>query len=235
MGKAGLPRMAARVLARLFVTDSGGLTAAELVRHLGVSPASVSKAVTYLEGVELVRRERTTRQRRERYLVDDDVWFQSLLTTANAHGSWADVARRGAGILGPATQAGARLDHMARFFARLSADMTSGIDMMNKVEASSGVEFVPAADDAMTVLAALAHAGVPLSAGALARALGWGVDRVESALRVAGEHPGLGDPVALRRVGPEHYGLGPRTDRLSVFQREALGRLAFADDLPTRR
>lgn len=54
----GLPRMPARVLACVVTTDSGALTAGELVRQLRVSPASVSKAVGYLEGLELLRRER---------------------------------------------------------------------------------------------------------------------------------------------------------------------------------
>ncbi|MFG2127994.1 hypothetical protein ACGFNV_09360 [Streptomyces sp. NPDC048751] len=41
--------MMAKVLAALFTTDSGSLTSAELVRRLQVSPASVSKAVGYLD------------------------------------------------------------------------------------------------------------------------------------------------------------------------------------------
>src|SRR3954453_6323914 len=54
----GLPKMTARVLASLYTTDTGSLTAPELVQRLQVSPASVSKAITLLESLGLIRRER---------------------------------------------------------------------------------------------------------------------------------------------------------------------------------
>ena len=50
----GLSRMTARVLAGLYLTDSGSLTAAELTRKLQVSPASISKAIGELERHELI-------------------------------------------------------------------------------------------------------------------------------------------------------------------------------------
>ncbi|WP_433699388.1 MarR family transcriptional regulator [Nocardiopsis sp. CA-288880] len=111
--EAGLPKMTARVLVSLHTADSGSLTAAELVQHLQISPASVSKAVTYLEGQGLLRRERD--ERRERYVVDDDVWYQSMIATAQAHTHLVEVARQGVGVLGPGTPAAARLENIARF------------------------------------------------------------------------------------------------------------------------
>ncbi|WP_043633198.1 MarR family transcriptional regulator [Nonomuraea candida] len=45
MVRTGLSRMTARVLACLYATDSGSLTAAELVRRVQASPASISKAI----------------------------------------------------------------------------------------------------------------------------------------------------------------------------------------------
>ncbi|MEU6039614.1 helix-turn-helix domain-containing protein [Actinomadura sp. NPDC047616] len=111
---SGMPRMTARVLACLYTTDSGSLTAAELVRHLQVSPASVSKAITFLEEQDLVRRERDER-RRERYVVDDDVWYQSMIASARSLAQVAETARQGVGILGPGTPAAARLEGAARF------------------------------------------------------------------------------------------------------------------------
>lgn len=56
--QGGIPQMMAKMLATLYTTDSGSLTSAELVQHLQVSPASISKAVGYLEAQELIRRER---------------------------------------------------------------------------------------------------------------------------------------------------------------------------------
>ncbi|WP_354638213.1 GbsR/MarR family transcriptional regulator [Kitasatospora camelliae] len=109
----GLPPMAARVVACLSVTDDGSLTAADLTRRLGVSPASVSKAVAYLEGQELLRRRRDGPRDRERYVIDGDVWRRSLLASAHRNALLAATTRRGAHVLGPATPAGARMDGAA--------------------------------------------------------------------------------------------------------------------------
>ncbi|GAA4822063.1 GbsR/MarR family transcriptional regulator [Streptomyces ziwulingensis] len=110
----GLSKMTARVLVSLFTTDAGSLTAAELVQRLQVSPASVSKAVAFLESQALIRRERDER-RRDRYFVDGDVWYQSMIASARAHARLIETARQGVGILGPGTPAAARLENIARF------------------------------------------------------------------------------------------------------------------------
>ncbi|MGW5053518.1 helix-turn-helix domain-containing protein [Actinokineospora sp. NPDC004072] len=110
----GLPKTMARVLTSLFTTDAGSLTAAELVQRLQVSPASISKAIAFLEGQGLVRRERDDR-RRERYLADNDVWYQSMLATVQTNLQLAETARRGVDVLGPGTPAAVRLENIARF------------------------------------------------------------------------------------------------------------------------
>ncbi|MER8185719.1 helix-turn-helix domain-containing protein [Kitasatospora sp. NPDC094015] len=110
----GLPKMMARVLTCLFTTDAGSVTASELVRRLDVSPASVSKAVAFLEGQGLIRRERDER-RRERYFVDDGVWYESMIATARTNAKLADTARQGVGVLGSGTPAAVRLENIARF------------------------------------------------------------------------------------------------------------------------
>ncbi|QEU89649.1 GbsR/MarR family transcriptional regulator [Streptomyces kanamyceticus] len=210
MVRTGLPRMAARVLARLVTTDSGGLTAAELVERLRVSPASVSKAVGYLEGLEVVRRERDAGRRRERYVIDDDVWLRAWLTSARTNAMWAETARRGAEILDAATPAGARLDQMRRFFTGLSDDMAGG---------TTAEVFA----DVLTVLAALVQVGGPLAVDRLAAALDWPRDRVADALRDAERHPDIAGPVALERVAPDTYAVVAAADRLTPEQRAALG------------
>jgi len=111
---SGLPKMMARVLVCLYTTDSGSLTAAELAQRLQVSPASISKAITFLESLDLVRRERDER-RRERYVVDDDLWYQSMIRSARNNAQLSQTARQGAGILGRGTPAAARLENIARF------------------------------------------------------------------------------------------------------------------------
>ncbi|GIH23299.1 MarR family transcriptional regulator [Acrocarpospora phusangensis] len=118
---SGLPRMMSRILTCLYVTDSGGLTAAELVQRLQVSPASISKSIAFLESQELVRRERQD-NRRERYVVDHDLWYQSMIASIRANERLVEVAREGVEVLGRSTPAGERLESVARFLAHVSED-----------------------------------------------------------------------------------------------------------------
>ncbi|RKE20080.1 helix-turn-helix domain-containing protein [Streptomyces sp. TLI_171] len=111
---SGMSRMPSRVLAALLITDSGSLTAAELAQRLQVSPASVSKAVAFLDEQSMIRRESDDR-RRERYLVDGDIWYRASVASARANSAVVDAARQGATVLGPDTPAGARLENIARF------------------------------------------------------------------------------------------------------------------------
>jgi DNA-binding transcriptional ArsR family regulator len=110
----GLPRMASSVLTCLYTSDTGSLTAGELVQRLGISPASVSKAVALLEVHGLVQRERID-GRRERYVADNEVWYQSMAAAVRSNAQIAEAARRGVAVLGPGSPAGLRLEKMALF------------------------------------------------------------------------------------------------------------------------
>lgn len=210
LAATGLPRMTSRVFVCLLTADAGGLTAADLVRRLQVSPASVSKSIGYLAVMELVVRQPDPGGRRERYVIEDDVWLRAWQADTGAHGEIATAAQRGIEIFGADTTAAARLGKMGQFFAQLSEQM-SGSTLSTAV-----------AYDALTALAALVHAGQPLSVGTLATALGWPRDRATAALDAIQRRPSIADPLALRAVGPEAYTLTTRPDRLSPAQREAL-------------
>lgn len=121
--ETGFPRMTSRVFVSLLTSDSGSLTAADLVRQLRVSPASVSKSVGYLERMDLIDRTPDTGGRRERYAIVDDVWLRAWRTDTGAHARVAAAAQRGTEIFGPGTPTGARLGKMGRFFAWLSGQM----------------------------------------------------------------------------------------------------------------
>ncbi|MEV5506942.1 helix-turn-helix domain-containing protein [Streptomyces orinoci] len=128
----GLPRMTAAVLACLYTTDTGSLTAAELVQRLRVSPASVSKAVGFLEEQELIRRERDPR-RRDRYVIDDDVWFRAMLASARLNAAIADEVRWGAGVMGAGTPAAVRLESMGRFLSQVGEDLAQAAEHWRQV------------------------------------------------------------------------------------------------------
>jgi DNA-binding transcriptional ArsR family regulator len=128
----GLPRMMARVLTCLSTADAGSLTAAELVQRLQVSPASVSKSIAFLEEQGLIRREREDR-RRERYVVDGDVWYQSMIASARSHAQLAETARQGVDVLGPGTPAAVRLQNMARFIGFVGDSITRAAEQAREM------------------------------------------------------------------------------------------------------
>jgi hypothetical protein len=130
--QSGLPTMTARTLAALYTTDTGSLTAAELTARLQVSPASVSKAVTFLESQGLLRREPDER-RRERYVVDDDVLYQSVMASARSTAHLGEVARQGVSVLGTGTPAGARLENIARFVEFVSESIARAADQARDI------------------------------------------------------------------------------------------------------
>ncbi|GIF14966.1 MarR family transcriptional regulator [Actinoplanes teichomyceticus] len=129
---SGLNRMAARVLTCLFTTDDGSLTAAQLSRRLEVSPASISKAIAFLESQTLVRRERDER-RRDRYVVDDELFYQATLASARANDRLVETARRGVAVLGPHTPAAARLENIARFLDFISESIVRAAEQARAV------------------------------------------------------------------------------------------------------
>ncbi|GAB2746009.1 GbsR/MarR family transcriptional regulator [Streptomyces bullii] len=128
----GLPKMTARVLTCLYTTDAGSLTASELVQRLQVSRASVSKAVTFLESQGLISRERDER-RRERYVVDSDVFYQSMIAAARSSAQLAETARQGVRILGPDTPAAIRLEGIARFVDFVTESLTRAAEQARDI------------------------------------------------------------------------------------------------------
>ncbi|WP_374772246.1 DUF480 domain-containing protein [Streptomyces sp. NBC_01310] len=132
----GLPRMTARVLTCLYVTDGGSLTATELAQRLQVSPASVSKAVGELEQQELIRRERDTGRRRDRYVIDADAWFRGWMASARQNAMLADFALRGAQVLGTATPAGTRMQDIGHFFEHVGRTMVKAAEKWRQADAA---------------------------------------------------------------------------------------------------
>ncbi|MEU7855878.1 helix-turn-helix domain-containing protein [Nonomuraea sp. NPDC049141] len=124
----GMARMVARVMACLYITDSGSLTAAELVQRLRVSPASVSHAVTYLEQQGLLSRERVPGGRRERYVIDDGIWVRSIVAAVEVNQALVAASQRGSEILGAATPAGARFESSAELLLLVSEALRQAIE-----------------------------------------------------------------------------------------------------------
>ncbi|NEA50804.1 helix-turn-helix domain-containing protein [Streptomyces sp. SID10815] len=141
----GLPKMAAKVLTCLFLTDAGHLTASELARRLQVSPASVSKAIAFLDDQSLIRRERDGRHR-DRYVVDDELLYQATMASARSNDQLVATARQGVAVLGPHTPAATRLENIARFLDFISESIVRAAEQARAVLHTSAP--TPSADTA---------------------------------------------------------------------------------------
>jgi DNA-binding transcriptional regulator GbsR (MarR family) len=120
---AGMPRIASRIFVALIATDTGRLTAAELASQLRASPAAISGGVRYLIHVNLVRREREPGSRRDHYVVDNDIWYQTFLQRDQLLARWTADLREGAEVLGEDTPAGGRFAESVEFFEFMQKEL----------------------------------------------------------------------------------------------------------------
>lgn len=128
---AGFPKMPARVLMALTVTESAGLTAAQLAERLDVSAAAISGAVRYLQTLGIVRRLSQNGSRRDLYQMPAD-WYALMVRNSPIYGVLADQAETGlAAIDDPSDPATERLRDMAGFY-RFMQDRLP--DMLNEWE-----------------------------------------------------------------------------------------------------
>lgn len=123
LGEAGVPPMPARVFSALLVTDSGRLTAAQLVSMLAASPAAISGAVRYLVQLGMISREREPGSRRDVFLVRDDIWYEASVRQDQVLTRWVSAAHDGIDLLGPQTPAGRRITEARDFFVFLQVEM----------------------------------------------------------------------------------------------------------------
>jgi len=129
MTESGIPRMPARVFARLLVDDDGACTAAELSESLQASPAAISAAVRYLIQVRLVMKDRLPGERRDTYRLHSKAWYEVMGTRGEELVRWAEASRDGVAAVGRDTPAGQRLEETARFFDFLRIEL---VDMMER-------------------------------------------------------------------------------------------------------
>ncbi|MFJ8645531.1 GbsR/MarR family transcriptional regulator [Streptomyces sp. NPDC093546] len=135
--EAGMQRMASRVFAALLASESGALTSAELSERLRISPAAVSGAVRYLNQVGMVGREREPGSRRDRYVLHNELWYETFTRRDQVLSRWETVLRDGAETLGPDSAAGARVAETAEFFAFLQKEMHELLDRWREYRAAN--------------------------------------------------------------------------------------------------
>ncbi|NKY54404.1 GbsR/MarR family transcriptional regulator [Nocardia vermiculata] len=128
----GLSPTAARVMVALYSSDTAAVTAAELVRHLGVSPATISASVTALEAQGLLRRERLPGTRHDTYRIGDDPWVRATLASAEQMATLVVAAHRGAAVFA-ARPAGPRFEAMGEFLEYVRNDMLASVQRWRRV------------------------------------------------------------------------------------------------------
>lgn len=122
--EAGMQRMASRVFAALLSSEKGSMTSAELAEQLRISPAAVSGAIRYLNQVNMVSRERDPGSRRDRYVLHNELWYETFTRRDQLLTRWEKALRDGAETLGPETAAGRRVAETAEFFEFLQGEMS---------------------------------------------------------------------------------------------------------------
>ncbi|HEY1104691.1 MAG TPA: MarR family transcriptional regulator [Agromyces sp.] len=120
---AGFPRMPARVLMALLVSDRG-LTASELGGGIGASAAAISGAVRYLEQLGVVHRVRERGSRRDRFEFSDDAWYRAIVQKSSIYSVIAELSERAADAIDDESHAGVRrLRDTAGFYRFLDGKM----------------------------------------------------------------------------------------------------------------
>ncbi|MBS0022671.1 GbsR/MarR family transcriptional regulator [Microbacterium paraoxydans] len=120
---AGMPRMPARVMMALVAAPDGGYTAAQLAERLGVSPAAVSGAVRYLQGLHVIQRRSRPGERRDRYAFVHDPFYRSIVGNLPVYERLSDYIDDIAGEHADDPDAQERAAELAAFFRFLSTRM----------------------------------------------------------------------------------------------------------------
>ncbi|MEV0290177.1 MULTISPECIES: MarR family transcriptional regulator [unclassified Kribbella] len=123
LADTGWPRMAARVFAAILSSEDGRMTAAELSDQLQASPAAVSGAVNYLLQLRLANREREPGSRRDVYVVQDDAWYQTMMSEDQALVRWAASLQKVLDAAGEGTSAHRRIRVSLAFIDFIGAEV----------------------------------------------------------------------------------------------------------------
>jgi DNA-binding transcriptional regulator GbsR (MarR family) len=117
----GFPRMPARVIMAITVSEEGRLTAAELAERLDASPAAISGAVRYLQTIDLLRATTVPGTRKHVYGTTPVPWYAASLNQ-DRWGHMIEALDRALVDLPPGS-ARERIEEMTEFFRYLQAEL----------------------------------------------------------------------------------------------------------------
>jgi DNA-binding MarR family transcriptional regulator len=119
----GVPRMASRVWAQLWVTPEPHLAPAQLEEQLAASTGAVSTALRYLLDLGIIDRVRVEGERRAYYRASTAAMERLFLRRTAGARELIRLADRGLAEFGDAPETRARLVDMREFYAWFLAEM----------------------------------------------------------------------------------------------------------------
>ncbi|MGI9609298.1 MAG: GbsR/MarR family transcriptional regulator [Acidimicrobiia bacterium] len=119
----GLPRMASRVWALLWVSGAPQLSAGEIAEELNASAGSVSTATRQLLDLDLIDRVRVVNERRSYFRTDTHALERLLLRRTAGAAEMVRLADTGLRRFGDEPVTRARLENMRHFYAWFLEEM----------------------------------------------------------------------------------------------------------------
>jgi DNA-binding transcriptional regulator GbsR (MarR family) len=129
--EVGFPHTIARVYTALTLAEGEGLATSELIEELEVSKASVSNAMQFLVGIELVERYRVRGSRQSHYRILKDVWGTILAKKFAAIGYIRRTVEE-AMALEPSDQARERLEEMHDVYSFFESEFEEVMSRWNE-------------------------------------------------------------------------------------------------------
>lgn len=126
----GFPHTIARVYAALMLAEGEGLSTSELVRELGVSKASITNAMQFLVGTELVERYRVPGSREAHYRMLGGKWGGILERKLRATSVVRSVTEEALGLVSSA-RARERLQELHDVYAFFEGEFERVMDRWN--------------------------------------------------------------------------------------------------------
>ncbi len=144
MQASGMPGISAHVFALLLADEDARMTAAEIGQALGVSPAAVSTATSYLATIGMTRKVREPGSRRVVHALVSDDWYATMIAKNNVVAATHALLEEGARAAGgPATPSGRRLHLNAAMFAHLGQALQHALSGWDERKAAVLAELPP--------------------------------------------------------------------------------------------
>jgi DNA-binding transcriptional regulator GbsR (MarR family) len=120
--ESGFPRMEARVVAWLMMSDRSGMSSSGLAETLGASKGAISTATRFLVQVGLIERFHTSGERESRFRVNPMAWSDLLAVKTRGMRRVQEMAERGL-VYADTPESRAQLEELRDIYAFFEREM----------------------------------------------------------------------------------------------------------------